>query len=86
MKAARTWRPTLQLIEKWNHAADDRIRVSLAPHSEGATTEKLLLKVREAAETYHVPIHIHVSETKLVLTEAFRGEALRPRNTWKSWA
>ena len=39
--------------------------MSLAPHREGATTAKLLLKVREAAETYHVPIHIHVSETKL---------------------
>ena len=57
--------PNIALIEKWNHAADDRIRVSLAPHSEGATTEKVLLKIREAAETYHVPIHIHESDTKL---------------------
>mgnify|MGYP002605146612 CR=1 FL=1 len=37
--------PNIALIEKWNHAADDRIRVSLAPHSEGATTEKVLLKL-----------------------------------------
>lgn len=57
--------PNLTLIEKWNHAADDRIRVSLAPHSEGATTPKLLEKVREVSKTYQVPVHIHVSETKL---------------------
>ena len=43
MKAARTWRPTLRWIEKWNHAADDRIRVSLAPHSERREPRKKLL-------------------------------------------
>ena len=70
--------PNIALIEKWNHAADDRIRVSLAPHSEGATTEKLLLKVREAAETYHVPIHIHVSETKLDFDGSLQRRGLTP--------
>lgn len=70
--------PNIALIEKWNHAADDRIRVSLAPHSEGATTEKLLLKVREAAENYHVPIHIHVSETKLDFDGSLQRRGLTP--------
>ena len=70
--------PNIALIEKWNHAADDRIRVSLAPHSEGATTEKLLLKVREAAETYRVPIHIHVSETKLDFDGSLQRRGLTP--------
>src|SRR5699024_5106735 len=70
--------PNIALIEKWNHAADDRIRVSLAPHSEGATTEKVLLKIREAAETYHVPIHIHVSETKLDYDGSLQRRGLTP--------
>lgn len=56
--------PNLTLIEKWNHAADDRVRISLAPHSEGATTAKLLRKVYEVSERFDVPVHIHVSETK----------------------
>lgn len=57
--------PNIALIEKWNHQADDRIRVSLAPHSEGATTPKVLKRIRDAAEKHGVPVHIHVSEIKL---------------------
>lgn len=56
--------PNLALVEKWNHAADDRIRVSLAPHSEGATTPAVLARIRDAAQRYGVPIHIHISETR----------------------
>lgn len=70
--------PNIDLIEKWNHAADDRIRVSLAPHSEGATTQKLLERVKEAAESYHVPIHIHVSETKLDFDGSLSRHGLTP--------
>ena len=70
--------PNIELIEKWNHAADDRIRVSLAPHSEGATTQKVLEKVREATETYKVPVHIHVSETKLDFDGSIERRGLTP--------
>jgi 5-methylthioadenosine/S-adenosylhomocysteine deaminase len=49
------------MAEKWNHAANDRIRFSLAPHSEGATTQKLLQKVAAEAKRLGVPVHIHVS-------------------------
>lgn len=70
--------PNIALIEKWNHAADDRIRVSLAPHSEGATTPKVLERIREAAATYHVPVHIHVSETNLDYTESRQRRGLTP--------
>ena len=51
------------MAEKWNHACDDRIRFSLAPHSEGATTPTLLQKVVKTAKQMGLPIHIHVSET-----------------------
>lgn len=70
--------PNIALIEKWNHAADDRIRVALAPHSEGATTQKVLEKIRDAAETYQVPIHIHVSETKLDFDGSIERRGLTP--------
>lgn len=70
--------PNIDLIQKWNHAADDRIRVSLAPHSEGATTRKLMERVRQAAESYHVPIHIHVSETKLDFDGSLSRHGLTP--------
>ena len=70
--------PGIALIEKWNHAADDRIRISLAPHSEGATTQKVMERVREAAETYRVPIHVHVSETKLDFDGSLERRGLTP--------
>lgn len=70
--------PNIALIEKWNHAADDRIRVALAPHSEGATTQKVLEKIRDAAETYKVPVHIHVSETKLDYDGSLERRGLTP--------
>lgn len=70
--------PNIALIEKWNHAADDRIRVALAPHSEGATTQKVLEKIRDAAETYKVPVHIHVSETKLDFDGSLERRGLTP--------
>ena len=70
--------PNIALIEKWNHAADDRIRVALAPHSEGATTQKVLEEIRDAAEKYQVPIHIHVSETKLDFDGSLTRRGLTP--------
>ena len=70
--------PNIALIEKWNHAADDRIRVALAPHSEGATTQKVLKQIRDAAEKYKVPVHIHVSETKLDFDGSLERRGLTP--------
>ena len=70
--------PNIALIEKWNHAADDRIRVALAPHSEGATTQKVLEQIRDAAEKYQVPVHIHVSETKLDFDGSIERRGLTP--------
>jgi len=70
--------PNIELIEKWNHAADDRIRISLAPHSEGATTRKVMEKIRDAAEKYKVPVHVHVSETKLDFDGSIERRGLTP--------
>lgn len=70
--------PNIALIEKWNHTADDRIRVALAPHSEGATTQKVLEQIRVAAEKYKVPVHIHVSETKLDFDGSLERRGLTP--------
>ncbi len=70
--------PNIALIEKWNHTADDRIRVALAPHSEGATTQKVLKQIRDAAEKYKVPVHIHVSETKLDFDGSIERRGLTP--------
>ena len=56
--------PGIAFAEKWNGAANDRIHVNLAPHSEGATTRKVMERTVEEARRLNVAIHIHVSETK----------------------
>jgi len=66
------------MAEKWNHACDDRIRFSLAPHSEGATTPVLLRKVAQTAKQLNVRIHIHVSETDFDLQGCLRRRGLTP--------
>lgn len=66
------------MAEQWNHAADDRIRFSLAPHSEGATTPKLLTRVVEEAKRLNVPIHIHVSETDFDAKGSWQRRGLTP--------
>lgn len=50
--------------EKWHHACNDRIRSALAPHSEGATTKKLMQKLALAAKELDAIVNIHVSETR----------------------
>ncbi len=66
------------MAEKWNHACDDRIRFSLAPHSEGATTPKLIRKVADTARQMGLPVHIHVSETDFDLQGCLQRRGVTP--------
>ncbi|MDD3213742.1 MAG: amidohydrolase [Eubacteriales bacterium] len=68
----------VEMAERWNHAADDRIRFSLAPHSEGATTPKLLTRVVEEAKRLGIPIHIHVSETDFDVKGSWHRRGMKP--------
>ena len=49
---------------KGNNGADGRIRVMLGPHAPYTCPPDYLKKVRDTAEQYGIPIHIHLSETK----------------------
>lgn len=66
------------MAEKWNHTCNDRIRFSLAPHSEGATTPVLIRKVSETAKAMGLPIHIHVSETDFDLQGSLTRRGMTP--------
>ena len=70
--------PGIAIAKKWHGAADGRIRVSIAPHSEGATTQKLLERVRDAADELNLPVHVHVSETKLDRDESVQRRGMTP--------
>ncbi|HNW86537.1 MAG TPA: amidohydrolase [Candidatus Limiplasma sp.] len=66
------------MAEKWNRTCNDRIRFSLAPHSEGATTPKLIRKVADTAKQMGLPIHIHVSETDFDLQGCLKRRGVTP--------
>ena len=70
--------PGIEFAAKWQHAANDRIRVNIAPHSEAATTEILLLKAKKVAEDMQVPLHIHICETKLDRTGCIDRHGITP--------
>ncbi len=54
----------ISFYKNWNGAADGLIRVMLGPHAPYTCPSAYLRKVREAALTHGIPIHIHLSETK----------------------
>lgn len=54
----------VELYRKWNNGADGRIRVMLGPHAPYTCPPDYLKKVRDTAEKYGIPIHIHLAETK----------------------
>ena len=58
-------KPGIEFARKWKGCANDRIHVNLAPHSEVTTTPEVLKLARKVANEMHIPLHIHVSETRL---------------------
>lgn len=70
--------PGIAFARKWHKAAGDRIRVSLDPHSEGATTQALMRKVGSFAGELGLPIHVHVSETKFDVDGCLERHGMTP--------
>ncbi|MDD3410687.1 MAG: amidohydrolase [Eubacteriales bacterium] len=70
--------PGVEMAQKWHKSCDDRIRFSLAPHSEGATTPVLIAKVARLAKQMGLTIHVHVSETKLDRDESLQRRGMKP--------
>lgn len=54
----------VELFRKWDQAGNGRIRVMLGPHAPYTCPPDYLKKVRDTAEKYGIPIHIHLCETK----------------------
>ncbi len=49
---------------RWKDKENGRIRTAIAPHSTYLTTDTLLKATNRDAEKYHLPVHVHISETK----------------------
>ena len=70
--------PGIDFAQKWHKTANDRIRASISPHSEGATTLKVMKRIKEVAHEMGLVIHVHVSETKLDFDGSIERRGLTP--------
>ncbi len=63
-------------IEEWK--GHELITPAIAPHAPYTTTDQILTDVRDLALEMDVPIHIHLSETALEVTDAKRDFGAPP--------
>jgi 5-methylthioadenosine/S-adenosylhomocysteine deaminase len=68
---------TLGFIERWQGAADGRIRTILGPHSPYVCPPEFLMEVGRIARERALPVHIHVAESD----EQVRLSVARHRRT-----
>ncbi|MGG1311236.1 MULTISPECIES: 5'-deoxyadenosine deaminase [Cohnella] len=71
----RSLRESVDLLEKWNGAANGRIQYAFCPRFVVSCTERLLTEVRDLSAQYGVRVHTHASENReeIALVEAERG-------------
>lgn len=65
-------------VANWHGAADGRILTTLGPHAPYTCPPEYLSELGELAEELHVPVQIHLSETRLEVENSFRDHGLSP--------
>lgn len=66
------------VYKKWNGAADDRIRIFMAPHSPYLCSASTMEKVLAAAQETGTRISIHLSETRYEIEQAQKNWGMSP--------
>ncbi len=56
----------------------ERLQFSVAPHAIYSVPDPSLLRCKEMADQYHLPIHMHVQETKIEVEESLAKTGKRP--------
>ncbi|UCD57458.1 MAG: amidohydrolase [Candidatus Hydrogenedentota bacterium] len=56
------FRENLEVIEKWNGAADGRFTVMIGPQGADYCSMQLLKKIKETAEKHDLKIHMHIGQ------------------------
>ncbi len=69
---------TEDLHTRWHKAADDRIRIMVAPHAPYTCDVEFLKASKELAERLGTGIHIHLSETKGEVEDSIRNHNMTP--------
>lgn len=62
----------INLYKKFENSQDGRINIALGPHAVYTTDKKYLKEISRVSKEYKIPIHIHLSETKVENEECIK--------------
>lgn len=62
----------INLYMKYNKGQDGRITIALGPHAIYTTNKEYLRKISKVSKDYNMPIHLHLSETKIENMECLK--------------
>lgn len=69
---------TIEFAQRWHHTSDDRVRVTLGPHSPYMCSDDFLRRVVEAAHQHGLGIHLHVAESIDQVENSLRAHGQTP--------
>ncbi len=61
---AQRMQEAVELVERWQGGADGRITTMFGPHAPYTCPPERLREVIQLAESYQLPVHIHLAETR----------------------
>ena len=77
-RAEREFRQTRTVLAKIRGLRSPRVRPALGPHSVYTVSEPSLRELRTMASSEHLPIHIHLSETRAEVDDVKKERGMPP--------
>lgn len=69
---------TLAFVDRWQGAADGRIRTVLGPHSPYLCPPNFLREISALAREHQLPLHIHLAESAAQVANSLTAHGLTP--------
>lgn len=73
----------INLYKKFENSQDGRINIALGPHAVYTTDKKYLKEISRVSKEYKIPIHIHLSETKVENEECIKRFGQSPTEVFE---
>lgn len=73
-----TWKHVSNLVKRKASSDIGLIQYGIGPHAPYTVPKEYLIKIKEIASTYNLPIHIHLSETKRETEEGQKKFGMSP--------
>lgn len=73
----------IELFKKYENSQDGRINIAFGPHAVYTTDKNYLKEINKYAKKYKMPIHIHLSETKIENDECIKRFGQSPTEVFE---